>query len=264
MGSEGYFDPHVHLDDERVEREYPGGTEQLIYDSFACGICGMINIGTNPENSEKSAELAERFGGIYAAAGIHPSDAQMIGKDKIDAALLEIERLIRGKKVVAIGEIGLDYHYDGTDEALQKYVFGAQMSMARSCGLPVIIHDRDAHGDTCDMILKYPDVRTVLHSYSGSPEMARQLAGKGYYFSFGGPVTYKNAAKVKESAATVPDGQIMAETDTPYLPPVPHRGEMNRPGYIKHTVSALAEIRGVTDGEFCRLYVGNIKRFFGI
>jgi len=264
MGSEGYFDPHVHLDDERVEREYPGGTEQLIYDSFACGICGMINIGTNPENSEKSAELAERFDGIYAAAGIHPSDAQMIGKDKIDAALLEIERLIRGKKVVAIGEIGLDYHYDGTDEALQKYVFGAQMSMARSCGLPVIIHDRDAHGDCFEAVLRHPGVRGVFHSYSGSPEMAAELVKRGWYISFSGVLTFKNAPRVRAAAASVPVDRLLLETDAPYLAPEPFRGKLNRSDLIRYTAAAAAELHGMPAGLLIRRTSLNAAELFGL
>jgi len=175
-----------------------------------------------------------------------------------------VEELTKHGKVRAIGEIGFDYHYDGTDKERQSYFFSAQMEIAQKVGLPVIIHSRDAAGDTFDMIRRYPEVKGILHSYSGTAEMARQLCDMGWYISFSGPVTYKNAAKVKESAAIVPDDKLLIETDCPYLPPVPHRGELNYSGYLHFTCQGVADARGADYDTVAKLTYENAKRFFRI
>lgn len=258
-----YFDSHAHLHDSRYADCEWGDTNGMINAAREAGLVGAVNIGTNLEDAKRAIEFAERHPFIYAAVGMYPSEAQYAGSE-LDRHLVEIEKLLSHPKVVALGEIGLDYHYEDTDKSVQAYAFEAQMQMAERCNMPVVIHDRDAHGDTMDMIRKYPNVHGVLHSFSGSAEMARQLASLGWYISFSGPVTYKNAAKVKEAAQIVPDDKILVETDSPYLPPVPHRGKTNYPGYVAYTVRAIAQIRGKSEEEIAELTVNNAKRFFGI
>jgi len=258
-----YFDSHAHLHDSRYADCEWGDTNGMINAAREAGLCGAVNIGTNLEDAKRAIEFAERYPFIFAAVGMYPSEAQYAGSE-LDSHLSEIEKLLSHPKVVALGEIGLDYHYEDTDKSVQAYAFEAQMQMAARCNMPVVIHDRDAHGDTMDMIRKYPNVHGVLHSFSGSAEMARQLASLGWYISFSGPVTYKNAAKVKEAAQIVPDDKLLVETDSPYLPPVPHRGKTNYPGYVAYTVRAIAEIRGKSEEEIAELTVNNAKRFFGI
>ncbi len=266
-----YFDSHAHLDDSRVVREYPDGTEGIIRDSLAAGVRNIINVGTNLQNSVRSISLANKYPFIYAAVGIYPSEARSRDDGKAlacgmdaDLAIGEIELLLEEKKVVAIGEIGLDYHYDNTDKKAQLYVFEKQMDLAQRTGFPVVIHDREAHGDVFDMIRRYPDVKGAMHSFSGSPELARQLTDRGWYISFSGPVTYKNAAKVKEAAASVPLNRILVETDTPYLPPTPHRGKLNYPGYVALTVRAIAELRNMEADDVAEITSENAKTFFRI
>jgi len=258
-----YFDSHAHLHDSRyLECEW-GDTGGMLTSALEAGLCGVVNIGTNLEDAKRAIEFAEKYPYMYAAVGMYPSEAQYAGSE-LDRHLYEIEKLLSSPKVVALGEIGLDYHYEDTDKAVQQYAFDAQMQMAERNLIHVVIHDRDAHGDTMDTIRKYPNVIGVLHSFSGSAEMARQLANIGWYVSFSGPVTYKNAAKVKEAAAIVPDDKLLVETDSPYLPPVPHRGKTNYPGYLAYTVRAIAEIRGKSEEQIAEMTVRNAERFFGI
>ncbi len=263
MNNIKYFDTHAHLHDTRYESSEWGSTDGMINAAVEAGLVGAVNIGTNLEDAKRAIEFAERYPFIYAAVGMYPSEAQYAG-NMLDSQLCEIEQILSHPKVVALGEIGLDYHYDDTDKEVQQYAFDAQMQMADRLSIPVVIHDRDAHGDTMDTIRKYSKVRGVMHSFSGSAEMARQLASLGWSISFSGPVTYKNAAKVKEAAAIVPNEALLVETDSPYLPPVPHRGKTNYPGYVAYTVRALAEIRGVSEEEIANLTVNNAKRFFNI
>ena len=263
MSNIKYFDSHAHLHDSRYADCEWGDTNGMINAAREAGLVGAVNIGTNLEDAKRAIEFAERYPFIFAAVGMYPSEAQYAGSE-LDSHLSEIEKLLSHPKVVALGEIGLDYHYEDTDKSVQAYAFEAQMQMAERCNMPVVIHDRDAHGDTMDMIRKYPNIHGVLHSFSGSAEMARQLASLGWYISFSGPVTYKNAAKVKEAAQIVPDDKILDETDSPYLPPVPHRGKTNYPGYVAYTVRAIAQIRGKSEEEIAELTVNNAKRFFGI
>lgn len=258
------FDSHAHYDDERFAAEFEGGTDGAILKARESGICGIINVGSGIQTSKNSIALSEKYSFIKAAAGIHPSDAQRVAKGEENAALDEIERLLSHPNAVALGEIGLDYHYDDTDGTCQKNFFDAQLSLAEKCRLPVIIHDRDAHGDVFDMISCHKDVFGVFHSYSGSAEMARQLVNLGWYISFSGPITYKNAVKVREAAAIVPKDRVLVETDSPYLPPVPHRGKLNYSGYLHYTAEALAGVMGVSMDEVSALTVENTCRLFGI
>lgn len=258
------FDSHAHYDDERFEEEFEGGTRGALEKVYNEGIVGVLNVGANLDSSANSVRLAAEFPHVWAAVGVHPSDAQRLGMDRLVEAMDTIRTLAAQPKVVSVGEIGLDYHYDEIDKSCQAAYFAAQMELARERKLPVIIHTRDAMGDTLDLLARYPDVTGVMHSYSGSAEVARQLCDKGWYISFSGPVTYKNAAKVKEAAAIVPEDRILVETDSPYLPPVPHRGKMNYSGYMHHTLEAVADIRNKTPEDMAEITVANTCRLFGI
>lgn len=261
--SVGYFDAHAHLDDEYLASAFNGGTEGAIEASRLAGLCGIVNAGTNVENSRSSISLSEQYHFIYAAVGIYPIDAQNLNVN-IDRALNETEMLLSHERVVAVGEIGLDYHYDGTDKARQMYAFEAQLEMAKRYNLPVVIHDREAHGDIIDALMRHTGVRGMLHSFSGSAEMAQQLTDMGFYISFSGTVTYKSAAKVKRAAESVPSNKILTETDSPYLTPVPHRGEVNYPGNVSHTLRALAALRGADENLLAQTVCENAEKLFGI
>lgn len=260
-----FFDSHAHYDDPRFEAEFDGGGEEAIKKSRNIGVSRIINVGSNIDTSKHSIAIAEKFDFLFAAVGIHPSDAQDILESDITNALSEIDRLASSsKKVAAIGEIGFDYHYDGTDKERQKYFFSAQIEIARKRSLPVIIHTRDATADTVDLLRKSSYSNGVIHSFSGSAEIARQLSSDGWYISFSGPVTYKNAPKIKEAARIIPDELLLIETDSPYLPPHPHRGEINYSGYLNYICAALAELRGTTPEYIADLTYRNACRLFGV
>ena len=261
---EKMLDSHAHYYDGRFKSEL-GGADALLQELFATDVCAIINIGTDPRSSREVVNEAARWPGMYATVGIHPGDGQRL--PDIDAALLEIEEMLVGakdKKIVALGEIGLDYHYDDTDRKKQAYFFEKQLQMAEKYGLPVIIHDREAHGDCFDAICRHPNLTGVFHSYSGSAEMAKDLVRRGWYISFSGVVTFKNARKPKEAAAVVPDDRILIETDAPYLAPVPHRGKINHSGYMRYTAEAVAAVKGITTDELIRISRENAQNLFKI
>ena len=240
------FDTHAHYIDARFEEEYEGGADALLPEVFASGVSYIINVGTNPENSIRAVEQAKKYEGMLSAVGIHPTDCEYLSGTP-DAELLRIRELLDKKeenKIVALGEIGFDYHYDDTDKEKQAEYFERQIRLALEYDLPVIIHDRDAHGDCFDTVRKYPELRGVFHSYSGSREMALDLVRRGWYISFSGVISFKNAPRVREVAAAVPRDRILIETDCPYLAPVPFRGKLNHSGLMSHTLSALADCVG--------------------
>ena len=259
-----YIDTHAHYWDRRFEEEYgKEGVDQMIDTLFQReGLLAAINVGTSPETSRLALRQAYRHPHMYAAVGIHPSDAQEI--TDIDKALAEIRTMLGDSRVVALGEIGLDYHYEPTDRALQLDVFHKQMAMAEEFDLPVVIHDREAHGDCMDVIRAYPRVRGVFHSYSGSAEMAEELLRHGYMISFSGTVTFKNAKRVAAVAESLPPDRVFVETDCPYLTPHPYRGKLNHSGYIPYTVAALADLYGITPDACSRQTAENAVRFFGL
>ncbi len=258
------FDTHAHYDDPKFRNDFPGGTDEAIKKSREAGVERIICAGTRPETNLSTIELAKKYDLIYSAVGIHPSDIRFFGPEKDDILLSETEKLLNHPKVVAVGEIGLDYHYEGTDRERQKYFFDSQMKIAERYSLPVVIHDRDAHGDSFEIVRNNPKVNGVFHCYSGSTEMAKQLVGMGYFISFGGTVTFKNAKTVKEVAALVPDDMILIETDAPYLAPSPHRGEINFSGLLPLVVETLAQIRNVSPERIAELTFENAKRLFHI
>lgn len=259
-----YFDSHAHYYDARFDTECTEGVYALLDSLFRSEASGIVNVGTNPETSQKALEMALRYPRMYAAAGLHPTDAQE--EKDVSAALSAIEEMLLSgeKKLVALGEIGLDYHWPETDKPLQAYVFRRQMEMAERLSLPVIIHDREAHGDIFDIVSEYPRVRGVFHSYSGSLEMATELVRRGYMISFSGTVTFTNAKKVAAVAAALPREAVMIETDAPYLAPHPFRGSLNHSGNLRYTNDALATLWGISPAEAAAITAENAKRFFGV
>ncbi len=259
-----FFDSHAHYNDTRFVREYPGGYENALRDAVSAGAAFIMNVGSSLQSSEESVNLAERFGFVYASVGLHPCDALVIPPEKLDNTLERLISLSKHEKVCAWGEVGLDYHWNPDEKEQQKEIFDKQLSIAESLSLPVIIHDREAHGDCLDIAAAHPKLNGVFHSFSGSAEMARQLTRKGWYVSFSGPVTYKNAHNVREAAEAVPEELLLVETDTPYLPPVPFRGKINTSAYLPYTIRALAEARE-TDAEIlAETTLNNALRFYRI
>lgn len=259
-----YFDSHAHYYDERFADECAEGVDKLIGALLHDSVSYIINVGTSPETSEQAIEQAQRFERMYTAVGIHPSDTRFLSD--VDGELYRIEKLILNplSKCVCLGEIGLDYHYPDTDKERQMLYLERQMELAGRLNIPICIHDREAHGDIMDVVRRYPGVRGVLHSFSGSPEMAEELVSLGYMISFSGTLTFTNARRPREVAARVPLDKVMIETDCPYLAPHPLRGTLNHSGNLVYTNRALAEIHGVTEEECARITENNALRFFGI
>ena len=259
-----FFDSHAHYWDTRFESETEHGADALINALFESSVSGIVNVGTNMETTLLSIAQAKRFSAMYAAGGIHPGDIpDGMSPDGFEEEFWPLFRDPENK-LVALGEIGLDYHYTPFDKTRQMAFFEAQMQFAERHSLPVIIHDREAHGDCFDMVRKFSAVRGVFHSYSGSAEMAKDLVRRGYLISFSGTVSFKNARSVKEAAAAIPKESVMIETDAPYLTPHPHRGKLNHSGYLAYTAEALAEVWSVSASEVARITEENAKKFFGL
>ncbi len=221
---------------------------------------GIVNPGCDAETSAFAVELAEKYDFIYAAVGWHPENLTGMPANYLDM----LAAWAVHPKVVAIGEIGLDYYWkENEPKEVQKRVFLEQIDIAKQFGLPIIIHDRDAHGDMLEIFQKeVTGVEAVFHCYSGSVEMAKELAKRGYYFGFGGTSTYKNAEKVREVMKYVPRELILFETDSPYLTPVPYRGKRNNPGYVEFTARNAAEVLGMDFEELAAITSANVKRLF--
>ena len=260
---DGIFDSHAHYFDARYDQESEGA-DHVLREVFANGIGTVVNVATNMGNAPRCLAQAAKYPGMFAAVGIHPEDAQQLALDP-ETELPKLEKLLREKeihKIVALGEIGFDYHYEPVNYELQKVFFEKQMQIAQTYRLPVIIHDREAHGDCFDMICKYPEVKGVFHSYSGSAEMARELVRRGWYISFSGVVTFKNAERVRRVAASIPPERLLAETDCPYLAPHPNRGKINRSDYMTYTIATLAELFNMQPEEMIRLTRRNAETLF--
>ena len=259
-----YFDSHAHYYDERFESEINESVDVLVDALLGDSVSYIVNIGTSPKTSRLAIEQAKCHKNMYTAVGIHPSDTRFLSD--IDSELRDIETLILDpeSKCVCLGEIGLDYHYDGTDKEKQMQYFERQMLLAEKLHLPVCIHDREAHGDVMDVIRRHPNVKGILHSFSGSVEMAEELVKLGYYISFSGTLTFTNAKKPREVAAVLPKDKVLIETDCPYLTPHPHRGKINHSGYLSYTNACLASIWGLREDECSRITEENARRVFGI
>lgn len=261
----GVFDTHAHYIDQRFANEFDGGADAAIRSCFDEAMAGIINVGTNPDNSCLAAEQAMRYPSMYAAAGIHPSDIGMSGDIETELARLgELLSERRKYKIVALGEIGLDYHWQPFDRELQARYLDAQLSLAKELDLPVIIHDREAHGDCFEAVLRHPGVRGVFHSYSGSAEMALELCRRGFYISFSGTVTFKNARHVRSVVEELPRDRILIETDCPYLTPEPFRGKLNYSAYAAYTAAAVGELLEMDFSSVAALTAGNATALFGL
>lgn len=257
-----YFDSHAHYYDERFESEITGSVDELIDALLRDTVSCIINVGTSPETSRLAIEQARRHEKMYTAIGIHPSDTRFLSN--MEAELDDIEALIldESSKCVCLGEIGLDYHYPDTDKEKQMRYFEAQMQMAERLGMPVCIHDREAHEDVMTVLRRYPNVRGILHSFSGSVEMAQELIGMGYVISFSGTLTFTNARRPKEVALSLPKDKVLIETDAPYLAPHPKRGTLNHSGNLVYTNATLADLWGITHEECAAITELNAKRIF--
>ena len=250
------FDTHAHMDD----RAFDSDRQALLESLPDQGIALLMNPGCSLESSRRAAQLAAQYDYIYAAVGSHPDAA-----DEVNEEVLEAYRtLCKLSKVKAIGEIGLDYHYEDIPRQVQKQAFRAQMALAAELKLPVIVHEREAHEDGMAIVREFPTVQGVFHCYSGSAEMARQLVALGWYIGFTGVLTFKNARKAVEVAASVPLDRIVLETDCPYMAPEPFRGRRNDPGKLCRMAEKLAEIRGLSVEEIHRITVENGKRLYRI
>lgn len=251
-----YFDSHAHLDDAHFD----GDRAAILDDLKNHGVTMVMNVGCDLPSSERSVRLAEQYPFLYAAVGSHPDDA-----DHVDGALLARYRaLCASPRVRAIGEIGLDYHYEDVPRAQQRVAFEKQLSLAEELDLPVIVHDREAHADSLAIVQEFPAVRGVFHCFSGSVEMARELLKRGWYLGFDGPVTYKNARKTVEVALECPLDRMLLETDSPYMAPVPVRGTRNDSRNVRYIAEKIAALRGLDTDELIRLTAENGKRLFGI
>lgn len=249
------FDSHAHYDDKAFDSD----RHELLQSMPQKGICGIVNAASNIESAKKIIELAEKYSFIYAAAGIHPHDAGKASNDAID----EIKKMCSHKKVVAVGEIGLDYHYDFTDRPTQKLWFERQLNLANELNLPVIVHNREAHMDTLELLQNYRP-KGVMHCYSGSVETAKQLLNLGFYIGIGGAVTFKNAKKVIEVVTMLPLSSLLIETDCPYMTPVPFRGKRCDSGHISLTATKIAEIKNVPPEKIAKATRENAQKLFNI
>lgn len=253
------FDSHAHLNDARFDED----REALIQKLQEEHVDLVLNPGADIETSISSVELANKYDFIYAAVGVHPHD---VG-DLDDTAIDTLRKLAtENEKVVAIGEIGLDYYYDNYPRDIQQKWFIKQIELANELKLPIIIHDRDAHGDTLEIIKKYksPEIGCVLHCYSGSVELAREYVKMGCFISLSGTVTFKNNKKTKEVAREIPLDRLFIETDSPYMAPTPHRGKRNDPSLVQFVADTIAVEKGVSYETVCKATKENAKRFFGI
>ena len=253
------IDTHAHLDDEKFAHDRAAVIER----ARESGIVKIITMGDSLDSSARSVALAEKFELVYAAVGIHPEEAQPMTA----ATDEQIAAWAAQEKVVAIGEIGLDYYWEKDEErrALQRAIFVRQLDLARQLKLPVCIHDREAHGDMMKILkTEGRGLRGVLHCYSGSWEMATELLKGDWYFGVDGPLTYKNAAKLPEIVQRLPAERILIETDSPYLSPMPFRGKRNEPAHVLYVAKKAAELRGESLEAFARATRENTRELYGI
>lgn len=249
------IDTHAHYDAEEFDED----RDELLKRLFAESVDSIITMGCSLKSSAAALKLAEKYERMYAAVGIHPEDCENLPADYIS----QIKALAANKKVRAIGEIGLDYHYDGSDREKQIACFEEQLSLAKELDLPVVIHSRDATKDTLDILEKYRP-RGVVHCFSGSSETAREILRLGLMISFTGVLTFKNAKKAVEACEVIPLDRIMLETDCPYMSPVPHRGERCDSGMVRFTAEKLAQIKGISTDEAILACNKNAVEFFGL
>jgi TatD DNase family protein len=250
------FDTHLHLDDEAFDHD----RDQVLERGRAAGVRGFVSIGTSLESSRRAIAVAERHPDVYAAVAVHPHEASQVTPETLAA----LAALARHPRVVAIGETGLDYYRDFAPREAQVWAFRGHLRLARDAGLPVIIHNRDAHRDVLEILAEEAPPRVIMHAFSGSVETARRCLDRGYYIALAGPVTYRNARRALEVAAYLPPDRLLLETDAPYLPPEPHRGRRNEPAYLPLIAAAVARARGVGPGTVAEITSSNAREAFGL
>lgn len=249
------FDSHAHYTDKAFNED----REIMLGSLKESGVCGIINCGADIESSVSSIELANKYNFIYAACGIHPEEADKVPENYIDI----LRNLAKNEKCVAIGEIGLDYYWRQDTKDLQKELFEKQILLAKELDLPIIVHDREAHGDTMEILKKHCP-KGVLHCFSGSAETAKEVLKSGMYIGLGGALTFKNARKAVEVAEMLPLDRLLLETDCPYMAPVPMRGKRNNSSYISFVAQKVAEIKGVDPQTVLDVAMENTRKLFNI
>ena len=251
----GIFDSHAHYDQKRFDDD----RDQVISALAAAGVTRVMNAASDLPSSRDALALAEKYPFFWCSVGIHPHEAEDAPADYLD----QLKELVKNPRVRAIGEIGLDFHYDFSPRDIQRRVFEEQLILAKELDMPVIIHDREAHGETMELLTKYRP-KGVVHCFSGSAEMARQVAELGMYVGFTGTVTFKNARKPLEAVAAVPADRLLIETDCPYMAPEPLRGRRCDSSMLPYTAAAMAVVRGITPQQLVDLTAQNACRLFGI
>lgn len=249
------FDSHAHYTDKAFNDD----RENMLGSLRESGICGVINCGADIESSVFSVELANKYDYIFAACGIHPEEADKVPENHIEI----LKNLARNEKCVAIGEIGLDYYWRQDNKEKQKELFENQILLSKELDLPIIVHDREAHGDTLEILKKHKP-KGVLHCFSGSPETAEEILKLGMYIGLGGALTFKNARKAVEVAEILPSDRLLLETDCPYMAPVPFRGKRNYSGYIPYIAEKVAEIKGIDPQTVLDITSENAKNLFDL
>ena len=252
------FDSHAHYDDESFNED----RAVVLKNIQENGVIGVLNCGANLDGVKDSIKLSNEYDFIYAAIGIHPSDCEIVDKKLMD----EFKKYYHeNNKIKAIGEIGLDYYWDeNPSKEIQKDAFRMQMNLARELKLPVIIHDRDAHKDTLEIMKEFKDVTGVVHCFSGSVEFAKECVKMGYYIGIGGVLTFKNAKVIKAVVEEIEMDRILLETDCPYMAPVPHRGKRNQSDYINFVIEKIMEIKGISKEDVENITLQNTKKLFDI
>ena len=251
-----YFDSHAHLTEDCFAQDF----DAIVENMQAASVTGMMEIGYDLPSSEKAVQLANRFDWVHAAVGSHPDDAEQVDEARINV----YRELCKDPRVKAIGEIGLDYHYEEPGREIQQRAFRMQLALAQELSMPVVIHERKAHEDGLRMLAEFPDVKGVFHCFSGSYEMAKELVKHGWYIGFTGVVTFKNAHKAVEVAEKIPLDRILIETDCPYMAPEPYRGRRCDPSLVPYVAKKIAQLRGISEEEVARATTENAKRCFGI
>ena len=251
-----YFDTHAHYDDRRFNDD----RDELLGSMEAAGVTLILNSASSLSSARFSLRMADKYPFVYASVGVHPHDA----KSMTDDTVTELEKLLNHPKAMAVGEIGLDFHYDFSPRDVQKKRFREQLELARRAKMPVIIHERESLNDTLDIIRDYRDLTGVFHCFSGSWETAKTILDMGWYLSLTGVITFRNARRALEVLERMPGDRIMLETDCPYLAPDPMRGKRNSSLYLPYIAETVAEVRGISLEETAALTMENGRRFFGI
>ena len=251
-----YFDTHAHYDSSKFSED----RDEVLRAVFDSGVSLIVDPGDTLERSKNTVALANQYDSIYAAVGVHPEEYETWTADTIN----QLRELAGDPKVVAIGEIGLDYYWDTEHKELQKQIFRSQIELALELDLPIIVHDREAHGDCFAIVCEYPQLRGVFHCYSGSAEMAKELIKRGWYLGFYGPVTYKNNVKAMEVLTVTPLERIVLETDSPYLSPVPNRGKRNDSRNLPYIAAVVAREKGISVEDAAAITYENGKKLYGI